>query len=274
MEVAGWVAGKNVTFESRFAGGDVEFMRKYAAELVALSPDVILAQSTPTTTFLMRATRSIPIVFVNVTDPVEAGLVASLARPGGNITGFSNFEYAMGGKWLELLRGLSPAINHVLVLVNERNQSNPKFFRAIEEAAPPLGIRVTRASIDSAAVIKQAIDSFSIGPDRGLIVPPDNLTTANRDLIVALAAQHGLPAVYVWPPFARAGGLTSYGIDVAHVMRQSASYVDRILRGARPTDLPVQAPTKFEFVINVKTARALGLTVPPMLLALADEVIE
>jgi len=231
-------------------------------------------QSSPLVARLKAATQNIPTVFVNVTDPVEAGFVTSLAKPGGNITGFSNFEYAIAGKWLELLREMAPSMTRALVLINERNPSNPRFLQFIEATAPTISVSIERAKIHDLETIQKAITSFAAEPNGGIIVPPDNTSTTNRASIVSLAAQHKLPAIYVFRAFVSAGGLMSYGIDVADIFRKAAQYVDRILRGASPGDLPIQAPTKFEFVVNLKVARTLGLNPPPSLIALADEVIE
>jgi putative ABC transport system substrate-binding protein len=273
-EAAGWTFGRNLIVETRYGGGDAELTRKHAQDLVVLSPDVILVQASPQVALLKQLTQSIPIVFVNVTDPVEAGFVKSLARPGGNITGFSNFEDAMAGKWLELLRTIDPGITKVLFLMNERNPSNPRFLKVIQQSALQGNVEAIKATIQNANDIRQAITAFASGSHGGLVVPPDNTLTLNRELIVSLAAQYRLPAIYVFRAYVSAGGLMSYGIDVADIFRKAASYVDRILRGAPVSELPVQAPTKFDFAINIKVARSLGLSPSPSLVALADEVIE
>jgi putative tryptophan/tyrosine transport system substrate-binding protein len=274
IEAAGWIVGRNLEIHTRYGGSNAELMSKHALEVVASRPDIVFVQSSPLVARLKAATQDIPTVFVNVTDPVEAGFVTSLARPGGNITGFSNFEYAIAGKWLELLKQMAPSMRRALVLINERNPSNPRFLRFIEVSAPAMGISVTQANIHDLETIEKAIASFATEPNGGLIVPPDNTLTTNRERIVSLATQHRLPAIYVFRAFVGLGGLMAYGIDVADIFRKAAQYVDRILRGASPGDLPIQAPTKFEFVVNMKVARTLGLSPPPSLIALADEVIE
>lgn len=274
IAAAGWNIGRDLLVETRYGGGNADLTKKHAHELVALSPDAILVQASPQVALLKPLTQTIPIIFVNVTDPVEAGFVQSLARPGGNITGFSNFEDAIAGKWLELVLTLAPATKRVLFLMNERNPSNPRFLQFIQQSAPQWGIAVTKGSIQNADEIRQAITTFGSQPNGAMIVPPDNSLTLNRQLIVNLAAEHQLPAVYVFRAYVTAGGLMSYGIDVADIFRKAAGYVDRVLKGAPVRDLPVQAPTKFEFVFNMKVARSLGLNPSPSFVALADEVTE
>ena len=274
LQELGWVAGHNLHVEQRFAGGDPDRIRAFASELAAFTPDVILGSGAPVTTALQAATRTTPIVFVQVSDPVGAGLVPSLGRPNGNVTGFTNFEYAMVGKWLEVLKQAAPHVTRVLMLQNQANFGWPGYVRALETAARSLGIRWTLGPVQSASEIEQAIISFSGEPTGGMIVLPDTTTGVNRKLIVALAERHRLPAVYPFRFFVADGGLMAYGIDVPDVFRRAASYLDRILRGEQPRDLPVQAPTKYELVINLKTAQALGLEILPNLLARADEVIE
>lgn len=270
----GWIEGRNVQFEYRFTT-DVARMRSYAAEIVDYSPDVILAHSNPFLANLRQVNRTIPTVFVQIADPVGSGFVESFARPGGNLTGFSNSEVEIGGKWLELLKGIAPRITRCLVLLHQETAANVAFLRAAEAAVPSLQVRVTAAGIHNAVEIEQAIVAFVQEPDGGVIVIPNPVTGANRDLIATLAARYRLPTMF---PFrfwmATNGGLMSYGVDVVDLFRRSAVYVDRILRGVKPGDLPVQAPTKYELVINRKTATALGLVIPDKLLSTADEVIE
>jgi putative tryptophan/tyrosine transport system substrate-binding protein len=271
LATSGWTDGRNVHIDYRWAATD---LRAGAAELVTLTPDVILATSTPPLAALHKATTSVPIVFVNITDPVGAGFVASLAHPGGNITGFTSFEYAMSGKWLDMLREVRPSLTRALVILNPNNPQSPGRMSAIAAAALSLGVRLTPAGAHDAAEIERAVDAFAGEPNGGLLVLPDIITTTHRELIFSLAARHRLPAIYPFGFFAKNGGLMSYGIDVVESFRLGASYVDRILKGEKPGDLPVQAPTKFELIINLKTAKALGLDIPDKLLALADEVIE
>jgi putative ABC transport system substrate-binding protein len=271
----GWIDGRNVRFDYRFAGGDIERMRAYAAEVVELAPDVILVQSNPFLVALRQTNRTIPTVFAVVADPVGGGFVESLARPGGNLTGFTVFEAEIGGKWLEALKEIAPRVSRTLVLLHPETAANVAFLRAAEAVAPSLRMTVTEAGVHNAAEIERAIAAFAGEPDGGLVVCPHPITGVNRDLIAGLAARYGLPAVWPFRFFmATNGGLMSYGVDVVDLFRRAAVYVDRILRGAKPGDLPVQNPIKYELVINLKTAKALGLTVPPTLLARADELIE
>ena len=269
----GWTDGRNVRIEYRWVS-DLDRIRTFAAELVRQTPDVILAYSNPVLAALRRETRSIPIVFVQVTNPVGGGFVASLAHPGGNITGFSQYEFAIGGKWLDTLKEIAPDTKRVAVILNPDNPTASGYLGAIEAVAPSLGVQVTPTAGRDAADIESAIEAFARGPDGGVIVLPDLVAYRNRELFVALAARYRLPAVYPVRLFATKGGLLSYGVDQINESRQAASYVDRILKGEKPADLPVQAPIKFELVINLKTAEALGLKVPPTLLTRADEVIE
>ena len=249
--------------------------RAYAAELVALSPDAILANGTPALAALHRATSSIPVVFVVVTDPVGAGFVQSQARPGGNITGFSTFEPEIGGKWLELLKEITPSLRRVAGILDPAFKGFAAVWRAVESLAPRLGVQVASVSLrDATDDIESALALFAQEPGGGLIVLPTAINNIARDRIFSLAARHRLPTVYPFRHYATGGGLMSYGFDTPDLFRRGASYVDRILKGEKPTDLAVQAPTKYELVINLKTAKALGLTVPPTLLARADEVIE
>jgi putative ABC transport system substrate-binding protein len=269
-----WVVGRNVRIDVRFAAGKTESFRRFATELVKLAPDVILAAGNTATGPLLQASPTIPIVFVNVGDPVGTGLVASLAQPGGNVTGFTSFEFGMSGKWLELLKDIAPSTKKAAVLRDRSNLSGIGQLGAIQSAAPSFGLELRPIDARDAGEIENAITTFSREENGGLIVLPTGLTTVHRDLIVGLAARHHLPAVYPWRYFVAGGGLVSYGPDIIDQYRRAASYVDRILRGERPPDLPVQQPTKFELAINLKTAKALGVAIPPALLARADEVIE
>ena len=270
----GWTDGGNVRIDIRWAGDDVGLLRRYAAELVALTPEVVVANGTPSVAALQQTTRTVPVVFVNVADPVGAGFVESLARPGRNVTGFLLFEYGMSGKWLELLNEIAPGVTRAAVIRDPTNASGIGQFGAIQAVAPSFGVELRPIDVHHADEIERAITAFARGLHDGLIVTSSTLAVVHRDLIIALAARHRLPAVYGMPQFAQWGGLISYAADVPDRYRQVAGYVDRILKGEKPADLPVQAPTKFELVINLKTAKALDLTVPPTLLARADEVIE
>jgi putative ABC transport system substrate-binding protein len=243
-------------------------------ELVALAPDVVLASGIPVATPLLQATRTVPIVFVQTVDPVGAGLVASLARPGGNATGFTVSEYGIGGKWVELLKEIAPGMTRVAVLRDAASSSGIGYLGAIQSAASSFGMELTPVGVSDAGEIERGVTAFARASNGGLIVTGNSLTIVHRELIVTLAARHRLPAVYNLPLFANDGGLISYGPDSIDPYRRAASYVDRILKGEKPSDLPVQAPTKYELAINLKTAKALGLEVPPTLLARADEVIE
>jgi putative tryptophan/tyrosine transport system substrate-binding protein len=274
LEGLGWSEGRNVSFDIRFAGGVEGREQALARELVHLRPDVILAHGY-TTRAVQRSTRTIPVVFVFVAEPVAQGFVQSLARPGGNITGFTFLEPSVGSKWLELLTELSPSISRIAVVANPDTTSVPfLFFRSVEEAAPKFGVSLTIAPVHTPVEIEAVMTKFGREPGGGLILPADTFTTVHRKLIIELAAEHRLPLVTGNSAFPADGGLMYYGADALDLYRRAAPYVDRILRGQKPADLPVQAPTKFELAINVKTARALGLTVPPSLLAEADEVIE
>ena len=273
LQQLGWIEGRNMQIDYRFALGNIARLRQYAAELVALAPDVILATGQEATGALQQATRTVPIVFVLVPDPVGAGFVDSLARPGGNVTGFTPLEYSTSAKWLELLKEIAPGVKQVAVL---RDAVVPEVgqFAIIQAAAPSLGVDVSPISARDAGEIERAITTFARFSNGGLIVPGSALAAVHRVQIATLAAQNNLPAIYFNRFFVTAGGLISYGPDFVDQYRRAASYIDRILKGAKSADLPVQAPTKYELVINLKTARALGLTVPPTLLARADEVIE
>ena len=274
IETLGWSQGRNVRIDTRFAGGRADQYQVLAKELVALQPDVILAQSPPIIAALQRESRAIPIVFVSVSDPIGAGFVASLARPGGNITGMMQYEAGITGKWLAMLKEISPRLARVALVGNAKTTAYDYFLGAAEAAALPLAIELESRRVETAADIEHAIGAFARAPNGGLLLLPDSTVTSNRDLIIALAAHHRLPAVYPFRFFVAAGGLMSYGTDQVEILRQAASYVDRILRGTNPADLPVQAPTKYETTLNLKTAKALDLDVPTSLLARADEVIE
>ena len=269
-----WTIGRNVRIDYRWAAGDAERGRKYAAELVALAPDVILAAGGAVVAPLLQASRTVPIVFAQTPDPVGAGFVASLARPGGNATGFAIFEFGMGGKWLELLKEIAPRVTRAAVLRDAALAAGTGQLGAIQSVAPSFGVELSPIDVRDAGEIERAVTAFARSPNDGLLVTGSALATVHRDLIVALAARHRLPAVYPLRLFVAGGGLISCGPDSIEPYRRAAGYVDRILKGEKPADLPVQAPTKYELVINLKTAKALGLDVPPMLLARADEVIE
>jgi putative tryptophan/tyrosine transport system substrate-binding protein len=270
----GWKEGANIRIERRWADGDLARLRTQATELARIAPDALFAQGTPGTTALRQAAPTTPLVFVMITDPVSSGLVSSLAYPGGNITGFTNYEFSMGGKWRELLKEIAPGTTRVAVIFNPDNPALPGQLRSIEAAGPSLGIVVVAKPARNAEEFERTISAAAAEPNGGLLVLLDFVTLAHRDLITRLAAQHRLPAGYTLRVFPTSGGLISYGVDSLDLFRRGASYVDRILKGAKPADLPVQQPIKFELVINLTTAKALGLTVPPMLLAVADEVIE
>jgi putative tryptophan/tyrosine transport system substrate-binding protein len=268
----GWIEGRNIHVDYRWASGDIALMRSHASELIANPPEVILAEGTSVLAALREATRSIPIVFLGVSDPEGAGVVTNLARPGGNVTGFANFEPAMGGKWLQTLKEIAPHLSRIAVIRNPA--ALMRIRQSIETEATSMGIEAIDCGVRVAEEINAAISAFAGHPSTGFIVLPDPIVLAHRGLIIELAAKQRHPAVYPLRAFAIDGGLLSYGVDVQDQARQSAFYIDRILKGARPGDLPVQAPTKFQLVVNSKTATALGLKVPPTLLARADEVIE
>jgi putative ABC transport system substrate-binding protein len=272
LQERGWTIDRNVRIDYRYGAGDAERIRKYAAELVALAPDVILTNGGSTVGAVQQATRTVPIVFVNVTDPVGGGYVASLARPGANATGFTLFEYGTSGKWLELLKQIAPRVTRVAVMRDPSLTSGIGQLAAIQAVAPSFGVELSPVDLRDAGEI--AITAFAHGSNDGLIVVANPTANVHRELIVTLAARHRLAAVYPARFFVTDGGLISYGPDPIDQYRRAASYVDRILKGEKPADLPVQAPTKYELAINVKTATTLGLTVPPNLLAIADEVIE
>jgi putative ABC transport system substrate-binding protein len=274
LQQLGWTDGRNLQLEYRRGAGDTDLTRKYAAELVALAPDIILASGGTVVGPLLQATRTVPIVFTQTPDPVAAGFVASLARPGGNATGFTTSEYGISGKWLELLKEIAPGVMRAAVLRDPTIPAGIGQFGAIQTAAPSFGIEVSPVNIRDASEIESAVTAFARGSNSGLIVTSSGMAAVHRELIITLAAQYRLPAVYSYRYFATGGGLISYGPDPIDQYRRAAGYVDRILKGEKPADLPVQAPTKFELVINLKTAKALGLEVPATLLARADAVIE
>jgi putative ABC transport system substrate-binding protein len=273
LQEAGWSVGRNVRIDARWSAGNAEEIRKYAAELVALTPDVILAAGSATVGPLLQVTRTLPIVFAAVADPVGAGFVESLARPGGNATGFIAFEYGMGGKWLELLKEIAPRVTRAAVL-RDAPTSGMGYLGAIQSVAPSFGVELSPLNMRDAPEIERGVSAFSRSSNGGLIVVASGLAVVHRALIVTLAARHKLPAVYWDRFFVTDGGLVCYGVDLIDQFRRAAGYIDRILKGEKPADLPVQAPTKYELVINLKTAKALGLEVPATVLARADEVIE
>jgi putative tryptophan/tyrosine transport system substrate-binding protein len=274
MQETGWVVGRNAQIDIRWGMGDPERIRKNVTELVALTPDAIFATTFPIVVALQQATRTMPIVFAGLFDPVGAGLVTSLARPGGNTTGFASFEYSLSIKWLELLKQVAPRVTRVAVLRDSLTPVGIGQLAAIQGVAPSFGVELTPIVVRDAGEIEPAVAAFARSPDDGLIVTIGTLTDAHRDVIGKLAARLRLPAVYPFPFFVRSGGLISYGTDIIDSYRRAASYVDRILKGEKPADLPVQQPTKIQLAINIKAAKALGLEVPPTLLARADEVIE
>jgi len=274
LQQLGWTEGHNVRIEARWAAGNVANIRKYAAELVALAPDVIVAFGSVNMGPLLQATRTVPIVFAVVPDPVGSGFVDSLSRPGGNATGFMMFEYSLSGKWLELLKEIAPGATRAAILWDPTIPAGIGQFAVIQSVAPSLGVEVFPVNLRDAAEIERAVTAFARSDKGGLVVTASALATVHRELIVALAARHKLPAVYIERQYATVGGLVSYGPNLVDACRRAAGYVDRVLKGEKPANLPVQAPTKYELVINLKTAKALGLTVPPSLLARADEVIE
>jgi putative ABC transport system substrate-binding protein len=274
LQEAGWAIGRNMRIDARWGGGEADRVRRHAAELVALAPDIILASGGSTLGPLQQVTRTVPIVFAAVADPVGGGFVESLARPGGNITGFELFEYSIGGKWLEHLKQIAQRVTRVAVLRDAALVSGGGQLGAIQSVAPSFGVQLSPVGMRDADEIERAVAAFAHSPNGGLILTASGSAVLHRDLIITLASRHKLPAVY-WDRFyVIAGGLISYGPDSVDTFRRAAGYVDRVLKGEKPADLPVQAPTKYELVINLKTAKTLGLDVPPALLASADEVIE
>jgi putative ABC transport system substrate-binding protein len=268
----GWSEGHNIRIDDRWTAGDSSRLRSYATELVQQKSDVIVCEGTPVTAALQQATRSIPIVFVNANNPIGSGFVASMAQPGGNITGFVSFEPAMGGKWLETLKEIAPDVARIALIYNPQTHTG-QHFQSIESASQALAVETIRLPFRDTAEIERALSNFAREPKGGLLVLPDNSTSLHRDLICALAARNRLPAIYPFRRFVTSSGLAYYGAGT-DMYQKLAEYVDRILKGAKPADLPVQTPTKFELVINLKTAKAIGLTVPPLMLTRADEVIE
>jgi putative ABC transport system substrate-binding protein len=274
LQELGWIDGRNVRVDTRWGAGDNERARKYIAELVALKPDVILASGGSLVAPLLQATRTVPIVFTQTPDPVGAGFVESLARPGGNATGFSNVDYGMGGKWLELLKQIAPSVTRMAVVRDPETPQGIGQFSAVHSLAPSLRLDVIPINAREPGEIERLIPVIAQTPNSGLVVTGSNFAVVHRELIIKLANQYKLPAIYPLRLFADAGGLICYGAEAIEPHIRAASYVDRILKGEKPADLPVQSPTKYELVINLKTAKALGLTVPPSLLAQANEVIE
>ncbi|MEA2891767.1 MAG: hypothetical protein QOI05_2560 [Bradyrhizobium sp.] len=274
LQQLGWSDGRNVLIDTRWAAGDANLIRKYAAELIALAPDVILTAGSATLGPLLQATRTVPIVFMTVLDPVGAGFVDSLAQPGGNATGFIAFEYGLSGKWLELLKQIVPSLTRVAILRDPATAAGIGQFAAIQSVAPPFGVELRPIDVREVGEIERAITTFAGFSNGGLIVAASSGSAIHGDLIITLAARHKLPAIYGDRHFVTGGGLISYGPDRIDQFRRAAAYVDRIFKGEKPADLPVQAPTKYELTINLKTAKAIGLSVPPGLLARADEVIE
>jgi putative tryptophan/tyrosine transport system substrate-binding protein len=272
LEKLGWVEGSNLRIDYRFAPAGAQ-ARLLARELIALQPDVILTQSTPATAAMQQETRTIPIVF-SVADPIGSGFVASLSRPGGNLTGLLQYEEGITGKWLAMLKEIAPNLTRAALVANPRTAAFDYFLQSAKAVAPSLAIDLVPTPVDNAADIERAIETFAREPNGGLVLPPDTSTVVHRNLIIALAAQHRLPAVYAIRVFVAADGLMYYGTDFVDLHRQAAAFIDRILRGANPADLPVQLPTKYETIVNLKTAKVLGLHVPPSLLVRADEVIE
>jgi putative ABC transport system substrate-binding protein len=273
LQQLGWTVGRDLKIETRQIGADLDSLRRYAAELVALAPDVIFSIGSVPLAALQQATRTIPIVFVSVTDPVGAGFVESMAHPGGNSTGFSNFEYSMSGKWAELLKQIAPHVTRAVVLRDSTSAAGIGQFAVVRSVAQSLGVELTPVNVRDTDEIERAVVAFARSGNGGVIVTAGG-TAAHRKLIISLAARYKLPSVYPYRYFAADGGLMSYGPNTHDPVRRAAGYVDRILKGEKPADMPVQAPTKYELIINLKTAKALGLTIPQSLLATADEVIE
>ena len=274
LEAQGWMDGQNVQFDERWAQGDAKRIPALAAEMMSATPDVILAVATPVLVALRQQTRTIPLVFVNVSDPVDGGFVETMARPGGNITGFTSFEYSIGGKWLELLKEASPSLKRVMVLLNQDNYTSRALLHTINALAPANGVQLSTARVRNYSEIEVAMRAFGQQPNGAIIILPDPVMTANRGRIAELAVSHRLPTIHPFRLFSADGCLMSYGTDNLDLYRRAASYVDEILKGANVAEMPVQNPTRYALVINLKTAKALDLDVPPTLLACADEVIE
>ena len=275
LDDLGWIDGETIRFEYRYAGGDAERALTLARELVDLRPDLLIAHTTPATAALRQATGAIPIVFVSITDPVAGGFVASLAHPGGNCTGFTNYDYSMGTKWLEILKDLAPDVSRVSVMLDpETGAYYAEYLQAIESVAASRAVRTSLATVHKPAEMEDVIAALAREPGGGLIILPSVSITAHSRAIIDAAAQHRVPAIYPFGDYARNGGLVAYGVELLDLFHRAAAYADRILKGEKPGDLPVQAPTKFELVVNLKTAKAIGLTIPPSILARADEVIE
>jgi putative tryptophan/tyrosine transport system substrate-binding protein len=274
LQELGWTEGRNIWFDVHWPGADPDKAHIFAKELVGMTPDVIVSSSNQVTAILQQETRTIPIVFVLIGDPIGSGFVASLTRPDRNLTGFPVFETEIGGKWLEVLREIAPNVVRAAIILHRQTPANAGFLRAAEAAAPSLGVKLTAIDVQNSIDIERGVAAFGAESNGGLIVAPHVVTVDNRDLIIGLAARYRLPAVYAFRNHAQSGGLASYGTNPIDTFRRGAGYVDRILKGAKTIDLPVQFPTKYELVINLKTAKALGLIVPPALLTRADEVIE
>jgi putative ABC transport system substrate-binding protein len=274
LQELGWKSGDDVQIDVRWGAGDLDLIRRHASELVELKPNVILVESALALAPMQRVTNMIPIVFVQIIDPVGAGFVTSLGRPNGNATGFAEAEFSMSGKMLEVLKEIAPHVTRVIVIHNPQQAPQIGMWRAIEAVAPSLNVLANATSPRDAAEIERTIEALANEPGSGVVVLPNPITNSHHDLLIALMARHHLPAVYAYPYLVRSGALISYGVDPAGQFAQAASYVDRILKGAKPADLPIQQPTKFELAINLKTAKALGLEVPATLLARADEVVE
>jgi putative tryptophan/tyrosine transport system substrate-binding protein len=275
LQKLGWTEGRNIRIDTRWATANVESIQRFAKELLALQPELVLSATTPTTAALLQQTRTVPIIFAVVSDPVGSGFVASYARPDGNVTGFTNFEPTIAGKWLELLKEIAPRVERVAFLFNPGTAPYAEYYlNSFKAAAASFAMETIAAPVHTTSELAAVMAAQAREPNSSLIVTPDTFTTAHRVEIISLAGRHRLPAVYPFPYFAEAGGLLSYGSDIFDNYRRAASYADRILRGAKPGELPVQAPVKFDLVINLKTAKALGLDVPPTLVARADKVIE
>jgi len=275
LQKLGWMEGRNIRIDARWPGFDAESRQRFAKELIALQPDLILSHTTPTTAALLQQTRTIPIVFATVTDPVGSGIVPSLARPGGNVTGFTLVEPTMAAKWVELLKEIAPRVDRVAMVFNPATATYADYFlKPFKAAAPSFAVAAIAAPVRDLSELESVVAAQEREPNGGLIVMPDSFTDTHREEIISLVARHHLPAVYAYRFFAERGGLLSYGADLRDNFRRAADYVDRVLKGEKPADLPVQAPTKFELVINLKTAKELGLTVTRDFLLIADEVIE